>query len=94
MKEYNFYEFRDLLKYLERFGGPNILPSDMSLVANLIAFINSLTEEERRDPILVINSPSRWRRAIRGAGVNADFPKRRILLFLINRLTEIKNELR
>jgi signal recognition particle GTPase len=68
------YTFNDLCRNLRcvlQNGSPVLKATDYRLIRNMVAIIESLTEEERERPNLLLDSPSRWSRAVSGSGVTS-----------------------
>ena len=68
------YTFNDLIRHLRcvlQNGSPVLEAADYPMIRQMVALIGSSTKEEREKPILLLDSPSRWSRAVRGSGVTS-----------------------
>jgi signal recognition particle GTPase len=74
-KLYTFSDLDRKLRWGLRCGAPFLVAADDLLVKQIIALIGSLTREERESPRLLLDSPSRWSRAVQGAGVTGISPE-------------------
>ncbi|MFO0898459.1 MAG: hypothetical protein U0836_13640 [Pirellulales bacterium] len=92
MPDYTLNDLRAHLKYLRLPGNFKVLEEDQPRIEQMIAWIGSLTREERQCPALVLESKSRWRRATRGAG--AAPVGRRTLRRWLALMNEVRDELR
>ncbi|NLX56634.1 MAG: hypothetical protein GXY58_16115 [Planctomycetaceae bacterium] len=66
---YTFNHLFRNLRYVLQNGSPVLKAADYPLLRKMVAIIESLTKEERNKPNLLLDSPSRWSRAVGGSGV-------------------------
>ncbi len=88
---YTFNELHADLKALLLVGSPNLRDGDDAVIGQINGLIYSLTNEERQDPLLLLQSPSRWRRATRGAGGSPI--SRRALIDWLDSMGKVRAEL-
>jgi signal recognition particle GTPase len=92
MREYTLNDLAGHLRYLENCGHPVLQDTDGDKIKHLLALIDSLTQDERSKPRVVLSSRSRWDRALHGSGARDVSPKS--LRKWLDRMTTIINEIR
>lgn len=92
MPGYSLNELRADLKTLLLVGSPHLRDGDDAVVKRVRGLIHALTDEERQNPRLILDSASRWRRATRGAGGSA-ISRRTLMQWLVS-MGKIRTELR
>lgn len=65
---------RQLANVLQN-GSPILESADYPMIRQIVAFIGSLTEEERERPVVPLDSPSRLARAVCGSGTTGFSPE-------------------
>jgi signal recognition particle GTPase len=93
VSEYTFNELHTHLRQICHATPSGFIKrEDLATVGTVLALIESLTDEERRDPKTLLNSRSRWRRAVKGSG--AAHISRHFLKSWLGRMSAIITEIR